>query len=72
MSRIVGVGESHEIEGFALAGVDVIVASTDAEVSAAWAGLESDVGLVIFSATAARRLQDRLRSRQDLLTVVMP
>jgi vacuolar-type H+-ATPase subunit F/Vma7 len=72
MNRIVGIGATHEIEGFSLAGVHVIPASTDAEVTAAWAGLGRDVGLVVLSPAAARGLQDRLGSRQDLLTVVMP
>ena len=72
MNRIVGIGANHEIEGFSLAGVHVIAASTDAEVTAAWAGLGRDVGLVVLSPAAARGLQDRLGSRQDLLTVVMP
>jgi vacuolar-type H+-ATPase subunit F/Vma7 len=72
MNRIVGIGATHEIEGFALAGVNVIPASTDAEVTAAWAGLGRDVGLVVLSPAAARGLQDRHGSRQDLLTVVMP
>lgn len=71
MNRIVGIGATHEIEGFALAGVNVIAASTDPELTAAWAGLDSDVGLVILSPAAARGLRDRLGSRQDLLTVVM-
>ncbi len=67
-----GIGSTHEIEGFALAGVHVIAASTDAEVTAAWAGLDSNVGLVILSPAAARGLQDQLGARQDLLAVVMP
>ena len=72
MSRIVGIGATHEMEGFALAGVHVMAASTEAEVTAAWAGLDRDVGLVILSPAAARGIQDLLSSRQDLLTVVMP
>jgi vacuolar-type H+-ATPase subunit F/Vma7 len=72
MNQVVGIGATHKIEGFALAGVHVIPASTDAEVTAAWSGLDSGVGLVILSPAAARGLQDRLGSRQDLLTVVMP
>ncbi len=72
MSRIVGIGATHEMEGFALAGVHVIPASTDAEVTAAWAGLDSDVGLVVLSPAAFQEIQDGLDSRPDLLTVVMP
>ena len=62
MSGVVGIGQTHEIEGFALAGVRVISASTDAEITAAWAGLGRDVGLVILSPSAAKTLHDRLES----------
>lgn len=71
MNRIVGIGAAHEIEGFALAGVHVSAASTDAAITAAWEELDSDVGLVVLSPAAAEVLGDQLGSRQDLLTVVM-
>jgi vacuolar-type H+-ATPase subunit F/Vma7 len=72
MSTVVGIGATHEMEGFALAGVTVIPAALDAEVTAAWAGLDADVGLVILSADAGRQLRTVLDSRTDVLTVVMP
>jgi vacuolar-type H+-ATPase subunit F/Vma7 len=72
MSTVVGIGVTHEMEGFALIGVRVIPAASDAEVTAAWAELESDVGLVILSADAERQLEAVLDSRADVLTVVMP
>lgn len=50
MSTVVGIGATHEMEGFALAGVRVIPAASAAEVTAAWAELDADVGLVILSA----------------------
>ena len=72
MSTAVGIGATHEMEGFALAGVRVIRAASDAEVNAAWAGLDADVGLVILSADAGRQLRTVLDSRTDVLTAVMP
>lgn len=72
MSTVVGIGATHEMEGFALAGVQVIPAATDDEVTTAWAGLGDDVGLVILSLAAASHLEGELASRQDVLTVVMP
>jgi vacuolar-type H+-ATPase subunit F/Vma7 len=72
MSTVVGIGATHEMEGFALAGVPVIPAATDAEVAAAWTGLGEDVGLVILSPAAARQLRHELDSRRDVLALVMP
>ena len=72
MSAVIGIGATHEMEGFALAGVHVISAATDAEVDAAWTGLDDAVGLVILSPAAARHLEGKLDARADVLTVVMP
>ncbi|MFA9565085.1 MAG: V-type ATP synthase subunit F [Acidimicrobiales bacterium] len=72
MSTIIGIGATQEMEGFALAGVPVFTAATDAEVAAAWTGLGDDVGLVILSPAAARQLRHELDSRQDVLALVMP
>lgn len=72
MSTVVGIGATHEMEGFALAGVKVIPAASEAEVTAAWAELDSSVGLVILSADAGQQLRPALDSRADVLTVVMP
>lgn len=72
MSKIVALGEIHELEGFALTGVTVIVADGTAEVSDAWRHLDADVGLLIMSANAAQVLEANLGERPDVLTVVMP
>ena len=69
MSSVVAIGESHELEGFALVGVTVQITET---VDAAWSELDSDVGLVILSPIAAEALRSRLVERPDVLTVVMP
>ena len=72
MSTVVALGSGHELEGFALAGVTVIEAKTDTELIDAWRHLDSDVGLVIFSAPAERALQQFLDERPDVLTTAMP
>ncbi|RLE20889.1 MAG: hypothetical protein DRJ50_10030 [Actinobacteria bacterium] len=72
MSTVVALGSSHELEGFALAGVTVIEAKTDTELIDAWRCLDSDVGLVIFSAPAELALQQFLDERPDVLTAAMP
>lgn len=72
MSAVVAIGETHELEGFALAGVSVIATTTDADVTEAWRRLPVETGLAILSATAAATLESRLAERPDILTVVMP
>ena len=72
MSTVVAIGADSALEGFALAGVQIIVAEADADIAAAWDRLNDEVGLVILSAPAAQLLEARLDSRPDLLTVVMP
>jgi vacuolar-type H+-ATPase subunit F/Vma7 len=72
MANIVALGGTHEIEGFALAGVNVVPTHTDAEARRAWEALGDDVGLVILSAAAADALSTAFIERPDLLTVVMP
>lgn len=72
MSTIVALGEDDRLEGFALAGASVITASTDDEIRRAWDRLDSDVGLVILSASASRALESRLDERPDVLTAVLP
>ena len=72
MSSIAAIGNDHDLVGFALAGVDVKRATSDAQIDAAWEGLEPDVGLVILSPRAAERLSEALRQRPHLLSVVLP
>jgi vacuolar-type H+-ATPase subunit F/Vma7 len=72
MSTVAAIGETHGLEGFALVGVTIHAASTNAEIIDAWGNLDPDVGLVILSATAADALQPLLADRPDTLTVTMP
>lgn len=72
MTRVVAIGATHEIEGFALAGVRVMTADARTDVMAAWSRLDDTVGLVILSPDAADVLRSRLTERPDVLTSVMP
>jgi vacuolar-type H+-ATPase subunit F/Vma7 len=72
MSSVVALGEIDALEGFVLAGVTVVTAATDAEISTAWQGLDTDVGLLILSVHAAQVLEPVLAERPDVLTVVAP
>lgn len=72
MSTVAAIGETHEIEGFALVGARVIGTETSDGVIAAWQNLDRDVGLVILSSRAAETLLPMLADRPDTLTLVMP
>ncbi len=72
MSTVAAIGETHELEGFALVGVHIQTAGTPEALLDAWHNLDSDVGLVILSPAAADTLQSSLAERPDTLTVVMP
>lgn len=51
MSRVVGIGGAP-LDGYALAGVEVIEAGDEAAVREAWAGLDGEVGLVLLTPRA--------------------
>jgi vacuolar-type H+-ATPase subunit F/Vma7 len=77
--RVVAVGERARVEGFALAGVEVVVAEHPDEVRAAVAGLDEDVAVLLLTplAAGAVRPSDGAPSSADVrpgrpLPVVMP
>ncbi len=71
MSRIVALGESARVAGFALAGVTVL--ETDADgVAAAWREVPEDTGLLLLTPAAAEALEERLAERGRLLWAVLP
>lgn len=77
--RVVAVGERARVEGFALAGVEVVVAEHPDEVRAAVAGLDEDVAVLLLTplAAGAVRPSDGAPSSTDVrpgrpLPVVMP
>jgi vacuolar-type H+-ATPase subunit F/Vma7 len=71
MATAAVIGEALAIEGYALAGVIVHAADSQAEATAAWEALAPDTALVIMTARAAAWLADRLSQRPDILTAMM-
>jgi vacuolar-type H+-ATPase subunit F/Vma7 len=56
MQRVVAVGERSRVEGFALAGAEVVVAEGAADVRAVVAGLGDDVAVLLLTPRAAAAL----------------
>lgn len=71
MATIVALGDRRELEGFVLAGANVMVATSDTEIVDAWRRLDDEVGLVIMTGGAARLLEPELAGRPDVLTAVL-
>ncbi len=71
MARVAVVGELVRVQGFALAGAQVLVAEDEQAVRAAWGSLDGDVAVVVLTDRAAAALGDELERRWPL-TVVMP
>ena len=72
MNTVVAIGESHELQGFALVGATVVIAATGADAVDAWQQLDGDVQLLILSPMAARHIEPLLGQRPSVLTAVMP
>jgi vacuolar-type H+-ATPase subunit F/Vma7 len=73
MSRVVAIGETERLRGFAFAGVDVTAAEDPAAARAAWRALTDDVALVILTARAHAALgSEDLEPARQGLWVVMP
>lgn len=72
MSAIVALGGRARVEGFALAGVQVIGAGDEAAVRAAWAALERDVAVLILTSEAQAALSDLLPTRPGLIWTTLP
>jgi vacuolar-type H+-ATPase subunit F/Vma7 len=73
VTRVVAIGETERLRGFAFAGVDLIAAEDPAAARAAWQGLRPDVALVILTAGARAALgSDDLDPAGQRLWVVMP
>ncbi len=71
MSVVVAIGERELLEGYALAGVEVIDAGDGRAIRRAWDELQTDVGLVLLSSASHAALAERL-SEKALLWVVLP
>jgi vacuolar-type H+-ATPase subunit F/Vma7 len=72
VSRIVAIGETERLRGFAFAGVEVIAAESPAAARAAWQALAPDVALVILTPDARAALEgDQLDPLGERLWAVM-
>lgn len=71
MSGIVAIGGEIELAGYALAGVEIVVADDAESVQRAWNELGGDVGLVLLTAQARRVLPEPLHGG-DVLWVELP
>jgi len=72
MSRIVALGESRRLEGFALAGVALLPAEGPDEVRAAWSDLDPEVAVVTLTPAAEDALSDLLDLRHDVTWTTLP
>lgn len=55
--RVVALGSRAAVEGFGLAGAEVLVAEDAAAVRLAWAGLGEDVGVALLTPAAREALE---------------
>jgi vacuolar-type H+-ATPase subunit F/Vma7 len=73
VGRVVVLGESVRVRGYAFAGAVPIIAEDPEEVRRQWAGLDGDVSLVLLTPRAAAALGDELEARdRGPLSVEMP
>lgn len=71
MSRVVALGETGRVEGYALAGVTVLTTDRDG-VERTWHRVPDDTGLLVLTPSAAEALDERLASHPRLLWTVIP
>ena len=72
MSRVVAIGERELVDGYGLAGVDVVAAAEPAAVLRAFADVAGDAGLLILTPAAEAALAQRLAEPQPFVWVVLP
>jgi vacuolar-type H+-ATPase subunit F/Vma7 len=70
VSHVAVIGEEPLVSGYALAGVDVLVATTADEVRAAWRRVPSDVAVVILTPAAAAAEPDRVTAPWPMVAVM--
>jgi vacuolar-type H+-ATPase subunit F/Vma7 len=71
MSRVVALGPSARVAGFALAGVTVLETDEDG-VLGAWGRLPDDTGLLLLTPDAVEALKERLAGRERVLWAQIP
>jgi len=71
-SRIVALGAHRLLQGFTLAGVELVRAETAPEVRESFAALDARVAVVILTIAAHRAAADLLPDRPEVLWTVLP
>lgn len=69
---IAAIGELALLEGFRLAGVVVLAASSDDEIRRAWTALAEDTSIVILTPRSAHALEPDRADPRAPMTVVLP
>jgi vacuolar-type H+-ATPase subunit F/Vma7 len=72
VSRVVAIGERELVDGYGLAGVQVLPAADPTSVRRAYAEVEGDAGLLILTRAAEEALAARLADARRLVWVVLP
>ena len=71
-TRVIALGESLRVLGFALAAVEVVAAESPGEVVAAWRRLPEDTAVLFVTPMAESALAGHLDERPRLLRAVLP
>jgi vacuolar-type H+-ATPase subunit F/Vma7 len=72
VSRAVAIGDARRLAGYALAGAEVVEASSRDEAEAALARVDDELGLLVLTPEAHSALATALEGRDDLVWVVIP
>jgi vacuolar-type H+-ATPase subunit F/Vma7 len=72
VGRVAVLGGQPQVQGFALAGALVLVADSVEAAQAAWAGLPSDVTVVVLTPAAAAAVGAAALRPEPPFVVVMP
>jgi vacuolar-type H+-ATPase subunit F/Vma7 len=72
MARVVVLGESLAVAGFALGGATTMSADDPEAVRRSWDALPGDTAVVVLTAAAADAIGPRTDERPGVLTVTMP
>jgi vacuolar-type H+-ATPase subunit F/Vma7 len=72
MTGIVALGARERVEGFALAGVRVMVADEPDAIRAAWGALGPEVAVALLTPAAQAALADLLAARPEVIWTTIP
>ncbi|HEX9100291.1 MAG TPA: hypothetical protein VF956_12455 [Candidatus Dormibacteraeota bacterium] len=72
MSRIAALGERNRIQGYSIAGVEVLAVDSADDFVAAWRRLPLDVVVLILTPQAAAALAQTVDERPNVLVAVLP